>query len=103
MTWHDGTSSSLPDGSVVGVRAGGALVVLARAGGVWHAVDAWCTHAECPLTDGWLEGSAIRCACHGALFELATGEAREGPAEEPVRTYRTRVCDGRVEVEVEAP
>ncbi len=100
MTWHDGTSSLLPDGSVVGVRAGEALVVLARAGDRWHALDAWCTHAECPLTDGWVEDEAIRCACHGALFDLATGEPLEGPADEPVRTFRTRVSGERVEVEV---
>jgi 3-phenylpropionate/trans-cinnamate dioxygenase ferredoxin subunit len=100
VTWYDATSSALPDGSVVGVRAGEELVVLARTGGAWLAVDAWCTHAECPLTDGWLEGAAIRCACHGALFDLATGEPVEGPAEEAVRTHRTRVVGDRVEVEV---
>ena len=35
-----------------------------------------------------------------ALFELASGAVREGPADEPLRTYPTRVVDGRVEVEV---
>lgn len=100
MTWVDATASALPDGSVVGVRAGAELIVLTRVGAAWLAVDAWCTHAECPLTDGWLEGAAIRCACHGALFDLATGEPVDGPAVEALRTYRTRVVGERVEVEV---
>jgi 3-phenylpropionate/trans-cinnamate dioxygenase ferredoxin component len=100
LTWVDATSASLPDGTLVAVSAAGSMVAVARAAGAWHAVDAWCTHAECPLTDGWLEEAAVRCACHGALFDLATGEALEGPAVEPVAVYATRVTEGRVEVDV---
>jgi 3-phenylpropionate/trans-cinnamate dioxygenase ferredoxin subunit len=59
-----------------------------------------CTHAECPLSDGWVEERAIRCACHGALFDLVTGEPLEGPAEEPVRVFATRVSGGRVEIDL---
>lgn len=55
MTWIDAAESSLPANSVVAVEAGRTLVALARAGGGWHAVAAWCTHAECPLTDGRVE------------------------------------------------
>ena len=100
MTWIDAADASLPDETVLGVEAGGTLVALARTGGAWYAVEAWCTHAECPLTDGWVEGTAIRCACHGSLFDLATGEVREGPADEPVRTLAARVAGRRVEVDV---
>ena len=100
MTWVDAADASFPDESVVAVEAGGTLVALVRASGAWHAVEAWCTHAECPLTDGWVEETAIRCACHGSLFDLATGEVREGPAAEPVRVFATRVAGERVEIEV---
>jgi 3-phenylpropionate/trans-cinnamate dioxygenase ferredoxin subunit len=100
MNWADAADASLPDETVVAVEAAGTLVAVARAGGAWHAVEAWCTHAECPLTDGWVEGTAIRCACHGSLFDLATGEPLEGPAEEPQRVVRIRVASGRVEIEV---
>ena len=46
--------------------------------------ETWCSHEECPLSDGWLEGEAIRCACHGALFSLADGAPLEGPALDPI-------------------
>ena len=72
----------------------------ARVDGAWYALEAWCTHAECPLTDGWVEGVAIRCPCHGSLFDLVSGAPLEGPADEPVRGYRTRVVGDRVEVEM---
>ena len=101
MTWVDATSAALPGGTLVSVTDGSTTAAVAHAeAGRWHALDAWCTHAECPLTDGWVEGDAIRCACHAALFDLATGEALEGPTEEPVPVYPTRIVEGRVEVDL---
>ena len=98
MSWVDAADASLPDETVLGVEAGETLVALARVDGAWHALEAWCTHAECPLSDGWVEGAAIRCPCHGSLFALATGEPLEGPAVEPVRTFATRVVGDRVQL-----
>lgn len=100
MPWIDAASEALPDGTLLAVRSGSSLVAVARAEGGWHAVDGWCTHAECPLSGGWLEGKAVRCACHASLFDLATGAPLEGPAEEPLQAYATRVVNGRVEVEL---
>jgi 3-phenylpropionate/trans-cinnamate dioxygenase ferredoxin subunit len=100
MTWIDAASAALPDETVVGLTLAGTMVALARVDGAWHAVEAWCTHAECPLSDGWVEGAAIRCPCHGSLFDLTTGEALDGPAEEPVRVFPTRIAAGRVEIEL---
>ena len=91
MTWVDAAEASLPVDSVVAVEASGTLVALARAGAGWHAVEAWCTHAECPLTDGWVEGSALRCPCHGSLFDLATGRERFVSA-----SFGRGQCAGRI-------
>jgi nitrite reductase/ring-hydroxylating ferredoxin subunit len=97
MSWLGVGPAAGPDGTLRETRAGELLLGVARADGRWYVFDAYCTHAECPLTDGWLEGRAVRCACHGALFDLETGTVLDGPAEEPVRLYETRVVDGRVE------
>ena len=100
MTWVDAGEASLPDESLLAVDAGGTAIALARVSGDWHAVETWCTHGECPLSDGWVEGTAIRCPCHGSLFDLVTGAVLDGPADEPVRVYPTRVVAGRVEIEL---
>lgn len=100
MTWVDATAAGLPDQTLVAVTSGTVTAAVARADGAWFAVDVWCTHDECPLSDGWVEGRAIRCACHGALFDLATGMPLEGPTEDAVSTYATRVVGDRVEVDV---
>jgi len=99
MTWVDAADANRPDETVVPAELGGTLLALARVEGAWHAFEAWCTHAECPLTDGWVEGHAIRCSCHGSLFDVRDGAVLEGPAEEPLRTFPTRVVEGRVEVD----
>jgi 3-phenylpropionate/trans-cinnamate dioxygenase ferredoxin subunit len=100
VTWVDVTSATLPDGTLVSVAHGASLAAVARVDAEWRAVDGWCTHQECPLGDGWVEDGALRCACHGALFDLETGAALEGPATEPVAVYATRVNSGRVEVDL---
>jgi nitrite reductase/ring-hydroxylating ferredoxin subunit len=97
MSWVDVGRAEGPDGTLREARSGSLLLGVARADGRWHVFDAYCTHAECPLTDGWLEGDAVRCACHAALFDLETGTALDGPAEQPIRLYETRVTEGRLE------
>ena len=53
-----------------------------------------------PAQDGWLEGEAIRCACHGSLFALADGTPLEGPATRRIRVYpAVATVAGRLEVD----
>ena len=100
MTWVDVGSATLPDGTVFAAHVGETQLAVARVDDEWHAVETWCTHAECPLSDGWVDGRALRCACHGALFDLVTGDPLEGPASAPIRVFETRVASGRIEVDV---
>ena len=100
MTWVDLGPDDLADGDLRKTRAGDLALGLARAAGRTHVFEAWCTHAECPLTDGWLEGAAVRCACHGALFDLESGAPLEGPADEPIRVFAARTTAGRLQAQL---
>ena len=81
---------------------GGREIALARLDdGSWAAFDDTCTHEECPLSEGDLEGERIVCYCHSSTFDVRTGAVLEGPAEEPIRVYETRVEDGDLLVRVE--
>ena len=100
MTAFDLGPADLVNGDLRETSAGELALGIARAGDRWFAFERWCTHAECPLTDGWLENDAVRCACHGSLFALATGEALEGPATEPIETFPVILRDGRVLADV---
>jgi nitrite reductase/ring-hydroxylating ferredoxin subunit len=66
--------------------------------GSWVAFDNVCTHEECPLAEGDLDGDRIICYCHSSAFDVRTGEVLDGPAEEPLRVYQTRVERGELEL-----
>jgi 3-phenylpropionate/trans-cinnamate dioxygenase ferredoxin subunit len=52
------------------------------------------------LIDGKLADSRIRCKCHGSTFELKTGAVTKGPATKPEPSYRVKVENGEIYVEV---
>lgn len=69
--------------------------------GAWSAFDNDCTHEECPLAEGDLEGDRIVCYCHSSAFDIRTGEVLEGPAEDALRIYETRVQGDDLEVRID--
>jgi nitrite reductase/ring-hydroxylating ferredoxin subunit len=90
-------AADLADGDLRETTAEGLSLVIARTSDRYIAFETWCTHEECPLGDGWLEGEAIRCACHGSLFSLVDGAALEGPATDPITVVAASVTgDGRL-------
>lgn len=93
--------ADLADGELREATADGLLLVVARVEGRYVAFETWCSHEECPLSDGWLEGEAIRCACHGALFSLTDGAVLEGPALDPISVVEASItADGRVVADI---
>jgi nitrite reductase/ring-hydroxylating ferredoxin subunit len=68
--------------------------------GTWVAFDNSCTHEDCPLAEGDLEGDQIICHCHSSAFDVRTGEVLEGPADEPIQVYPVRIENGELQVEV---
>jgi nitrite reductase/ring-hydroxylating ferredoxin subunit len=66
--------------------------------GSWAAFDNVCTHEECPLSDGDLDGTRITCYCHSSTFDVRTGEVLEGPADEPIAVFPVRVAHGELQV-----
>jgi nitrite reductase/ring-hydroxylating ferredoxin subunit len=66
--------------------------------GTWVAFDNSCTHEDCPLAEGDLEGDQIICHCHSSAFDVRTGEVLEGPADEPIAVYAVRIENGQLQV-----
>lgn len=67
-----------------------------------YALSDICTHAGASLSDGGLgRDGTVRCPRHGASFDPRTGEALGYPATEELRTYETKVEDGKVYVSAE--
>ena len=52
-----------------------------------------------PLSEGWIEGSAVVCPWHGFDFDLATGRCHVDE-DLAVPVYAVRVTSGVVEVDL---
>jgi Rieske Fe-S protein len=77
--------SDVPVGSIFAFEdpQGGPAFLLQPAAGTFLAYSGICTHNGC--TVGYDEAAAeFACPCHGARFEVATGEPVQGPAQQPL-------------------
>lgn len=79
-------------------RVEGLPAVLCRVGDRLYAVSWVCTHAAARLAMGRLLDDCLECPLHGALFGLAEGEVRRGPARRRLPTYGVLIKDGDVYV-----
>jgi nitrite reductase/ring-hydroxylating ferredoxin subunit len=93
--FHDGADSDLQVFDVKGTR-----IAIANVGGTFYAFDNTCTHLQCSLAEGKLDGSVVTCPCHGSQFDVTTGALLRGPAQEPVRSYPVEFENDRLQVEV---
>jgi 3-phenylpropionate/trans-cinnamate dioxygenase ferredoxin subunit len=66
----------------------------------YYCSDGLCTHEEIHLADGLVVETTIECPKHSSIFDCRTGEVETPPACENLKTYRTRVENGRVEIEI---
>ena len=85
------STDDLSPGDLMLVDLDGERVVLANSDGTIYALAELCTHAECPLSEGDLDGEELVCPCHGSRFDVKTGEVLSLPANEPLATYNVQI------------
>ena len=91
-------ATTIEEGKLHRVQAGGAAVLLVRQQGTIYAIANTCTHAGGPLDEGTLDGEVVMCPWHGSRFCVRNGEVRGGPATFPQTKFEVRVREGKVEV-----
>jgi nitrite reductase/ring-hydroxylating ferredoxin subunit len=79
------TNPEAPVGTIVSTELGSTAIVLIRHADGWAAVPEHCPHAGCRLSRKGqvIEGNVLVCNCHGAEFDLTSGEVLLDPAETP--------------------
>ena len=92
-------ASAIAPGMIALTEISGTRITVANVDGVFYAFDDACTHEHCSLSEGNLEGTKVICACHGAEFDVRTGEVLAPPAKVPLRVYRVRVADDALQIE----
>jgi 3-phenylpropionate/trans-cinnamate dioxygenase ferredoxin subunit len=86
-----GKAGDVPEGEMRSYQVGGEDVAVANVDGELHAFGDVCTHAQCQLSEGDLDGITVTCPCHASEFDVTTGNVLNGPATEPVDAYRVEV------------
>lgn len=61
-----------------------------------YVIDEMCSHEDYSLALGCIKGTRIKCSLHGSYFDLASGNALDEPADEPIRTYPVKLDAGKV-------
>jgi nitrite reductase/ring-hydroxylating ferredoxin subunit len=86
------------EGELTAVDVDGTKIAVACVQGRLYAFQDACTHMQCSLSSGDLEGATVVCPCHLGRFDVTTGAVLDGPPPLPLRTWQARVAQGRVEV-----
>ena len=89
----------LSDGEMRLVDVDGDGIVIANLKGDYYAFHNECTHSYCSLSEGDLKGEIIQCPCHGAEFDIRTGEVINPPAVEPLQIYSVTIEDNEILIE----
>lgn len=93
----------LPQGSQKSVPWGFERILLCHTADAIHALADLCPHALQPLSGSTIAGGVIRCAKHGAEFDLVTGKPCNGVTPRTLKIYPLKVERGRILVGVRRP
>jgi nitrite reductase/ring-hydroxylating ferredoxin subunit len=76
----------------------GAKYAVVNLEGTYYAFSDTCTHLGCDLHEGKIVAhKQIQCPCHGARFDVTTGEALAGPSRlETLKTANVIARDGKL-------
>lgn len=90
--------ADVPPGTLLAVtRSDGKQLCVFNSGGRIGAMNDLCTHQAFPMSAGAIESDGtVQCSWHGAKFDCATGEVRQGPALDAITVYEVRVHDGEI-------
>jgi 3-phenylpropionate/trans-cinnamate dioxygenase ferredoxin subunit len=94
-------AGEVAEGQVATFTVGERQIAVANVGGDLVAFEDTCSHRRCALSEGPLDGTTITCPCHGASFDVQTGDVLTGPATEPIDVFEVRVEGGGIEVAVD--
>jgi 3-phenylpropionate/trans-cinnamate dioxygenase ferredoxin component len=85
-------------GKCISCKVGRLEVLVCNANGSFYAVENRCSHLGKPLAGGRLIGTELTCPFHSASFDIRDGRNICFPASRPIRSFRTRLKNGFIEV-----
>lgn len=92
--------NDLPTGTMKQVNLKGIPLAIYNVADKIYATTDICSHKQCLLTDGIFAGTTVECPCHGGKFDVTTGAVKALPPTTPLKTYKTRINEQEIEVEI---
>ena len=65
-----------------------------------YATDGLCTHEAFHLEEGLVMHEEIECPMHQGIFDIKSGKAVSEPACVDLKTYETKVEDGKINIKL---
>ena len=93
-------TAEIENGKMKEYKVAGKTIVIANTDGEYLAFDGICTHAECALAGGYLDGYTVTCYCHGAQFDISNGKVLAPPAPSQIGVYKTKITGEDVFIEI---
>ncbi|GMR60384.1 hypothetical protein PMAYCL1PPCAC_30579, partial [Pristionchus mayeri] len=80
----------VPEGGMHEVELRGRKILIIREKGKFSAVNGLCAHYNWPLIQGVYSNGTIRCALHGACFNVTTGDIEDYPSFDGLNPFTVR-------------
>ena len=94
------STGSLGQGEMFSFDHNEKKLLLTNMNGKLFATDRICTHAEADLANGILTENGLTCPLHLSVFNMDDGKPQNLPAENPLQTYRIKIEDNDILIEV---
>jgi uncharacterized membrane protein/nitrite reductase/ring-hydroxylating ferredoxin subunit len=94
--------TDLRDGETLRAEINGTVIAIAKLDGQLFAFQEFCTHRFGPLSEGCLRNGEVECPWHRSRFDMRTGKVTQGPAKENLKTFSTKILDGKIAVQLPA-
>jgi 3-phenylpropionate/trans-cinnamate dioxygenase ferredoxin subunit len=90
--------ADIPPGAAVQVEVSGRHIGIYRVDDTLYAMDDLCSHDYAWLSEGAFNTTTrtVRCPKHTSNFDITTGRPKTLPAIRPVKTYATKIEEGRI-------
>ena len=94
---------SLKDGDLIDFDIDDKKILICKSRDKVYATDRICTHAYADLSTGFIneDEKTVTCPLHMSAFKLENGMPQNLPAEEPLKTYNTKIQDNYLYVLME--
>lgn len=79
----------------------GRCIAVYNLSGSFYATSGICTHEHAFMSEGYIDGETVECPLHQGLFNIRTGAALSPPVTKNLKTFKTKVENGQVYVQVD--